>query len=145
MITLTSHRCCPLFLLSLLFCLHFTVSLPLCLPLFLSYSSFPKDRLSFPCPFLWISPSFIVHYSNFSEQRNEAWAPSSFQDQNAGSVRLLHTRRWTFFHLHIISVLLKTDGGYITSLHPSCDSDFSFCPVFILCALTSSYIPSLYT
>lgn len=36
----------PLFLLSYLFCLHFTVSLLLFLRLFLSNSSFPKDRLS---------------------------------------------------------------------------------------------------
>lgn len=93
----------PLFLLSYLFCLHFTVSLLLFLPLFLSNSSFPKDLLSSPVLFFWISPSFIVHYSNFSEQRNEAWAPSSFQYQNAGSVRLVHTPHWTFFHLHIIS------------------------------------------
>lgn len=46
----------PLFLLSHLFCLHFTVSLLLFLPLFLSNSFFPKDRLSSPVPFFGSLP-----------------------------------------------------------------------------------------
>lgn len=41
----------PLSLLSISFCLHFTVTLLLFHPLFLSNSSFPKDPLSSPVPF----------------------------------------------------------------------------------------------
>lgn len=107
----------PLFLLPYLFCLHFTVSLPLFLPLFLSNSSFPRRPSFFPLSlFFRISPSFIVHYSNFSEQRNEA--PSSFQFQNAGSVGLLHTHIGHFVTFNI-SVLLQRQERYITSLCPS--------------------------
>lgn len=107
----------PLFLLPYLFCLHFTVSLPLFLPLFLSNSSFPRRPSFFPLSlFFRISPSFIVHYSNFSEQRNEA--PSSFQFQNAGSVGLLHTHIGHFVTFNI-SVLPQRQERYITSLCPS--------------------------
>lgn len=126
----------PLFLLSYLFCLHFTVSLLLFLPLFLSNSSFPKDLLSSPVLFFWISPSFIVHYSNFLEQRNEAWALSSFQYQNAGSVRLVHTP-----HIHVghfftyISVLLKRWERHKISLCASSDCEFFFCPIFYVAHL----------
>lgn len=109
----------PLFLLPYLFCLHFTVSLPLFLPLFLSNSSFPRRPSFFPLSlFFRISPSFIVHYSNFSEQRNEARAPSSFQFQNAGSVGLLHTHIGHFVTFNI-SVLPQRQERYITSLCPS--------------------------
>lgn len=119
----------PLFLLPYLFCLHFTVSLPLFLPLFLSNSSFPRRPSFFPLSlFFRISPSFIVHYSNFSEQRNEA--PSSFQFQNAGSVGLLHTHIGHFVTFNI-SVLPQRQEPYITSLCPSCE--FSYSISFFLC------------
>ena len=89
----------PLFLLPYLFCLHFTVSLPLFLPLFLSNSSFPQRASFFPLSlFFRISPSFIVHYSNFSEQRNEARAPSSFQLQNCRVSGVTSCPHWTFCH-----------------------------------------------
>lgn len=131
MITLTSHHYCPLSF----FSPTYFVSISLFPSFYFSLSSyliplFPKTFFLPPVLFFWISPSFIVHYSNFLEQRNEAWVLSSFQYQNAGSVRLVHTPHWTFFHLHIISVLLKRRERHKISLCASSDCEFFFCPIF---------------
>lgn len=66
---------------------------------------FPKAFFLPPIPFLCIPASFIVHYSNFSEQRNEARLLSSFQTQNHGVTRGTLYPAWDILLLENSSVL----------------------------------------
>lgn len=68
---------------------------------------FPKAFFLPPVPFLRIPPSFILHYSNFSEQRNEAGVLSSFQTQNHGvtggtSYHILSFENFSVLHPYAI-------------------------------------------
>lgn len=68
---------------------------------------FPKAFFLPPVPFLCIPPSFIVHYSNFSEQRNEARLLSSFQTRNHGVTGGTSYPAWDTLLLENSSVVPK--------------------------------------
>lgn len=143
MITLTSHHYCPL---SFFSPTYFVSILPFP-SLYFSLSSyliplFPKELLSSPCPFSFASlPLSLSIILIFRSSVTKPGPRHRFSSKTAGSVGLLHAHIGHFVTFNI-SVLLRRQERYITSLSPS--PEFLIPSHFFFMSCTFKYVIALH-